>query len=68
MEKGIKKLNKMTMKEVWQYYNKSFKKELKLRYNLKMKNKSKTSWISGKTIFWQLKRKWHENIKGLHGP
>ena len=26
MEQGIQKLNKMSMKEVWQYYNKSFKK------------------------------------------
>ena len=27
MEKGIKKLNKMSMKEVWQFYNNSFKKK-----------------------------------------
>ena len=26
MESGIKKLNKMTMKNVWEYYNKNFKK------------------------------------------
>ena len=26
MEKGIKKLNKMSMKDVWDYYNKYFKK------------------------------------------
>ena len=31
MEKGIKKLNKMTMKEVWQYYNKSFKKRIQTK-------------------------------------
>ena len=29
MEKGIKKLNKMTMKDVWEYYNRNFKKEHK---------------------------------------
>ena len=27
MEKGIKKLNKISMKEVWQFYNNSFKKK-----------------------------------------
>ena len=27
MEKGIKKLNKMSMKDVWDYYNKYFKKD-----------------------------------------
>ena len=32
MEKGLKKLNKMTMKDVWQYYNRSqkFKTQTKI--------------------------------------
>ena len=46
MEKGIRKLNRMTMKEVWQYYNRSFKKEHKLKLTLKLKNKNNTLWSS----------------------
>ena len=34
MEKGIKKLNKMTMKEVWEYYNRSFKKKIQTKINI----------------------------------
>ena len=34
MEKGIKKLNKMTMKDVWQYYNRSLKKKTQTRIDI----------------------------------
>ena len=35
MEKDAKQLNKMTMKDVWKYYNKSFKKKTQLNNNRK---------------------------------
>ena len=31
MEEGIKELNKMTMKEVWDFYNRSYKRKLQSR-------------------------------------
>ena len=31
MEEGIKELNKKTMKEVWDYYNRSYKRKLQTK-------------------------------------
>ena len=31
MEEGIKELNKKTMKEVWDFYNRSYKRKLQSR-------------------------------------
>ena len=34
MEKGIQNINKMSMKEVWTYYNKSFKNRTQTKIKL----------------------------------
>ena len=48
MEKGIKQLNKMSMKEVWQYYNKSFKKKTQAKIMIK-NEEAKTNFME----FWK---------------
>ena len=48
MEKGIKQLNKMSMKEVWQYYNKSFKKKAQTKIMIK-NEEAKTNFME----FWK---------------
>ena len=41
MEKGIKKLNKMTMKDVWQYYNRSFKKRTQTKIDIETEDQKR---------------------------
>ena len=50
MEKDIQNINKMSMKEVWKFYNRNFKKaDLKLKSKQKMNWHTKTSCNSDKT-------------------
>ena len=48
MEKRIKQLNKMSMKEVWQYYNKSFKEKTQTKIMIE-NEEAKTNFME----FWK---------------
>ena len=43
MKEGIKELNKKTMKEVWDYYNRSYKRKLQTRIKVDTPEEKRSS-------------------------